>query len=293
MPSGTATCLTSRSWSTDQSAEAGGPILVLRRWRELERDARQTLREPHWHTAAARLLERFRLRCERSAVTGFTDAYHADWCEGVEPIPGIREMLLRSGHPAAIVTNTYYPPLVPGQLQRFGLADSFQFITTSVEHGFRTPHPTIYQRALAAARLDPADVLFVGDDAECDYHGPKAAAIRAVVVSPVPVASVPEEDRIGHILELEPVSMSCSGLPSCTPPSPASPPAPAGSPGLALAPSRPASGPPTESDHGTSGAPAPGCPGGHRALDRPSRMPGLAHGLRRHPAHSLADHTPT
>lgn len=173
-------------------------------WRELERDAKQTLREPHWHTAAARLLERFGLPCERSAVTGFTDAYHADWCEGVEPIPGIREMLLRLGLPAAIVTNTYYPPLVPGQLQRFGLADSFQFMTTSVEHGFRKPHPTIYQRALAAARLDPADVLFVGDDAECDYHGPKAAGIRAVVVSSVPLASVPEEDRIGHILELEP-----------------------------------------------------------------------------------------
>ena len=105
-------------------------------WRELERDAKQTLREPHWHTAAARLLERFGLPCERRAMTGFTDAYHADWCEGVEPIPGI-------------------------------------------EHGFRKPHPTIYQRALAAARLDPADVLFVGDDAECDYHGPKAAGIRA------------------------------------------------------------------------------------------------------------------
>jgi putative hydrolase of the HAD superfamily len=173
-------------------------------WRELERDARQTLREPHWHTAAARLLEHFGLPCERSAVTGFTDAYHADWCEGVEPIPGIREMLQRLGLPAAIVTNTYYPPLVPGQLRRFGLADSFQFITTSVEHGLRKPHPTIYQRALATAGRDPADVLFVGDDAECDYHGPRVEGMRAVVVSPVPVVGVAEEDRIGHILELEP-----------------------------------------------------------------------------------------
>jgi hypothetical protein len=34
-------------------------------------------------------------------------------------------MLLRLGLPAAIVTNTCYPPLVPGQLRRFGLANRF------------------------------------------------------------------------------------------------------------------------------------------------------------------------
>jgi putative hydrolase of the HAD superfamily len=141
---------------------------------------------------------------DRSAEAGFTDAYHADWCEGVEPIPGIREMLQRLGLPAAVVTNTYYPPLVAGQLRRFGLADSFQFVMTSVEHGFRKPHPTIYRRALATAGLDPADVLFVGDDAECDYHGPRTAGMRAVVVSSVPVARVRDDDRIGHILDLEP-----------------------------------------------------------------------------------------
>jgi putative hydrolase of the HAD superfamily len=187
--------------STADGADVARELTAI--WHILEAEAKQTLREPHWHVAAAQLLRRFGLPSEQATVAGFTDAYMADWCTGIEPVDGLRAMLVRLGIPAAIVTNTYYPPLVPEQLELLGLGDLFQTVTTSVEHGFRKPHPTIYQRALASAGVRPCDALFVGDNPECDYRGPRNVGLQALAVSPVPLAGVPEEHRLAHILDLE------------------------------------------------------------------------------------------
>jgi putative hydrolase of the HAD superfamily len=187
--------------STADGADVARELTAI--WHVLEAEAKQTLREPHWHVAAAELLRRLRLPSDEDAVAGFTDAYMADWCTGIEPVHGLRAMLVRLATPAAIVTNTYYPPLVPGQLELLGLGDLFQTVTTSVEHGFRKPHPTIYQRALASAGVGAAEALFVGDNPDCDYLGPRSVGLPALAVSPVPLAGVPEEHRLAHILDLE------------------------------------------------------------------------------------------
>jgi FMN phosphatase YigB (HAD superfamily) len=50
--------------------------------------------------------------------------------------------------------------------------------------------------------VEPRDALFVGDHPECDYFGPSAAGMRAVLVSARPVEGVPEHLRVPSILQL-------------------------------------------------------------------------------------------
>jgi putative hydrolase of the HAD superfamily len=172
-------------------------------WRDLDEEARRTLREPHFHTASARLLGRLSLRSDPDLVVGFTEAFIEDWAEGITAIDGVQAMIQRLDLPASVVSNTYYPPVVSRQLEQHGLSGLFEHVMTSVEHGFRKPHPSIYKAALSKIDVPSSDVLFVGDNPECDYHGPRRAGMAAVLVSSVPVSGVPEKHRIAHILELE------------------------------------------------------------------------------------------
>ncbi len=45
----------------------------------------------------------------------------------------------------------------------------------------RKPHPRIYQAALAALGVAPAEALFVGDRVREDLIGPRALGIRVVL----------------------------------------------------------------------------------------------------------------
>ena len=158
MPSGTATCLTSPSWSTDRSSEADGPPTLI---------TQTAVTESSRSRASARCC------CGRSP--GGHRHQHLLPAAGTGPATALRA---RRFVPVRDDLSRARPPQAPSN--------------------------DLPARALATAGRDLANVLFVGDDAECDYHGPRAEGMRAVVASPVPVVGVAEEDRIGHILELEP-----------------------------------------------------------------------------------------
>ena len=53
---------------------------------------------------------------------------------------------------------------------------------TSARAGARKPHPDIYARSTEALRVDPGDVLFVGDSWEPDVRGPRRLGMTAVHV---------------------------------------------------------------------------------------------------------------
>jgi putative hydrolase of the HAD superfamily len=61
-----------------------------------------------------------------------------------------------------------------------GLTAAFDEILSSAWVGARKPHPRIYADALAAAGVEPAEALFVGDTWGPDVAGPTAAGIPAV-----------------------------------------------------------------------------------------------------------------
>lgn len=149
------------------------------------------------------------------------DSFMAEWIDGVKPIDGLPQLLATLGTNMllGIVSNTHQPTLVPELLRRFGLdrfapSHAFDPLVLSVTHGQRKPHPSIYvaafgalsarQRRLtpAAAPLEAAEVLFVGDNYDADYAGPRAAGFQARLIDPHRLHGVPEAHRLDSILEL-------------------------------------------------------------------------------------------
>jgi putative hydrolase of the HAD superfamily len=67
-------------------------------------------------------------------------------------------------------------------LERCGLNGMLDGTVTSAETGSRKPDPGIFGAALELARCEPAEALHVGDTAEEDVVGAKAAGIRPLLI---------------------------------------------------------------------------------------------------------------
>ena len=130
--------------------------------------------------------------------------YLAEWSTGIRPIDGLAALMdrLTGGHRLAIVTNTHHPGLVPDLLDAMGLAGAFDAVVTSIEVGWRKPHPAIYRAALDALAVEAADAVFVGDTRAPDYDGPRSIGIRALLIDPGREHGIAPKDRLDTILEL-------------------------------------------------------------------------------------------
>lgn len=67
-------------------------------------------------------------------------------------------------------------------LERCGLAAVLDGAISSAEAGARKPDPAIFGPALELAGCDPGEALHVGDTAEEDVEGARAAGIRALLL---------------------------------------------------------------------------------------------------------------
>jgi putative hydrolase of the HAD superfamily len=65
-------------------------------------------------------------------------------------------------------------------LERVGLAPLLDRVITSAEVGARKPAAAMFEAALAAARVTPAQAMHVGDSLDEDVAGARAAGIAAV-----------------------------------------------------------------------------------------------------------------
>lgn len=61
-----------------------------------------------------------------------------------------------------------------------GIIDYFDFVVTSINEGWRKPHPHIYNTAAGLAGTKPENILFTGDDYINDYKGPGEIGMKPV-----------------------------------------------------------------------------------------------------------------
>ncbi|MFO0961093.1 MAG: HAD-IA family hydrolase [Isosphaeraceae bacterium] len=80
-------------------------------------------------------------------------------------------------------------PIVRGLWGMSPYADS---LVISSEVGWRKPHPGFYEAACRSMGLESGRVLFVGDDAENDYQGPRRCGIPSLLL-----------DRTGRYREVD------------------------------------------------------------------------------------------
>jgi putative hydrolase of the HAD superfamily len=137
-----------------------------------------------------------------ATVSDFVDAFLSDWTGGVAPLPRLHEWLAALPMPKSVLSNTHHEPMVLGLIERFGLRDAFRHVTTSIGHGMRKPHASVYRAHLEAIGVAAQDAVFVGDNPQCDYFGPRAVGIEAYLIAPRPVPGVPERRRLAHLYQL-------------------------------------------------------------------------------------------
>jgi putative hydrolase of the HAD superfamily len=96
-----------------------------------------------------------------------------------DAVPALRELRDRGLRLVAVSNWDYALPRV---LERCGLDGLLDGAVTSAGAGARKPDPAIFEPALALAGCGPDEALHVGDTAEEDVRGARAAGIRPLLL---------------------------------------------------------------------------------------------------------------
>ncbi len=95
--------------------------------------------------------------------------------------PGVEGTIrqLHALYALAIVSDAQTAYALP-ELNAVGLSGYFDPVIVSGNFGYRKPDQRLFEAALSKMKLEPAKVVFVGNDLYCDVHGPQQLGIRTV-----------------------------------------------------------------------------------------------------------------
>lgn len=95
-------------------------------------------------------------------------------------VPSVLRELRTLGLGLAVVSN--WDPRLPGVLADLGLAPLLDVVVTSSEVGAEKPHPSIFERTLAALDVEPHEALHVGDRVREDQEGALGVGMEALLL---------------------------------------------------------------------------------------------------------------
>lgn len=111
----------------------------------------------------------------------------------VATVPGAEHVVRQIGEraPVGILSNSSLPGLVERTIERSTLSrGAFDAIVTSVDCGWRKPHPRAFEAVATSLETAVPDLIHVGDDPETD-GGIADAGGHFVSVQEIPLESVP------------------------------------------------------------------------------------------------------
>jgi putative hydrolase of the HAD superfamily len=127
------------------------------------------------------------------------------WRVPDDVVPAL-DALRSRGARLAVVSN--WDSRLPTLLERLGLASRFDAIVVSCFEGVEKPDPELFRRALARLGAKPNEALHVGDVAELDVEGARAAGIDALLLDRR--GRLPS--RAGVVRDLSSLASLASGL---------------------------------------------------------------------------------
>lgn len=89
---------------------------------------------------------------------------------------------LSARYRCGIVSNFMVDGGIEELLQRHSVIQYFDFVVTSVRTGWKKPHSKIYDAAAALAKVPKGEILFVGDNYDCDYIGPEQFGFQTLLL---------------------------------------------------------------------------------------------------------------
>jgi len=118
----------------------------------------------------------------------------------------VLQELHASGLKLGLITNSHR--CLASFQRHFELEGLFSVTLSSLEHGYMKPDPSIFEAALKALDLEPAEAIMVGDSVSHDVEGARRLGMRAVLLSRSPGArascppDVPVIDSLRQLPEL-------------------------------------------------------------------------------------------
>lgn len=167
----------------------------------------RTIDQYYWGEYLRALMERIRAPAEARerlmgrVADGFKDIRL--WSRVTPETPTYLEHLRQQGYFLGVISNSV--GTMEEQLTRLDLARHFDTVLDSAIVGVEKPHPEIFQIALARARVDASEVLFVGDTYSTDVGGAQLAGLRGVLIDRVGAYPHADCPRITSLPELDQV----------------------------------------------------------------------------------------
>lgn len=131
---------------------------------------------------------------------GFLAAFRRHWRAFDDAVPVLAA--LRGGGLATAVLTNGVEELQRDKLERLGLVDAVGPLFAADALGVAKPRPGAFSAVCDRLGLEPAEVLYVGDDHEVDVLGARAAGLRAVLVDRTGTAPPGERCVVGSLGEL-------------------------------------------------------------------------------------------
>ncbi|MCP4691634.1 MAG: HAD family hydrolase [Desulfobacterales bacterium] len=125
----------------------------------------------------------------------------------IEPSRPVIRLLadLQRRYPLFVITNGS-GALQRGKLDKSGVARFFKIVFISGETGVAKPDPRMFEMAAEAVRLDPGEMLYVGDDPIRDMAGAAAAGMSICWISmnlPAPPGMPAPDHEIAAITDFK------------------------------------------------------------------------------------------
>jgi len=106
---------------------------------------------------------------------------YVERCYVAPEVESALRYLQQKDYKMAVISNFIISGGIKELLTLLNIDHYFQFVLTSVEQGWRKPHPNIYKYGLARARCNAQDVVFIGDDYRNDYLAPRELGFKALL----------------------------------------------------------------------------------------------------------------
>ena len=97
--------------------------------------------------------------------------------------PGVKRVLneLQKKYRLALISDAQSCYALP-EIQAVGLENYFESIVISSHYGFRKPDSRLFQKALDNMKLEPTEVIWVGNDMFRDIYGAQALGIKNIFI---------------------------------------------------------------------------------------------------------------
>jgi putative hydrolase of the HAD superfamily len=149
-------------------------------------------------------IKNFKAEAPENFISKMARIHQDEWNEGAVFYEGMTDFIeeLAQTYRLSIISNTHCPIIIERNLGKMKIKERFSVVMTSIEHGMRKPHPSIFLDTLKQLGTEPHRAVYVGDTFTDDYLAAKSVGMKAFWIDREK-KKLDAEDRLDHVFDLK------------------------------------------------------------------------------------------